>query len=155
MKSISLHILQSVPVTCLNRDDLGSPKTGVFGGVKRARVSSQCWKRPIREFAKEAEASEYFQGQRTRLIIKEFEKSLVSLGESVVVAKLLAKAAGHYLAKLDAKPGEEDTDGTPKVLVKTMMMLSPFEYKTIAEILHGLSEESKAKLTDAVSRADV
>jgi len=27
MKHLELHILQSVPVTCLNRDDLGSPKT--------------------------------------------------------------------------------------------------------------------------------
>ena len=45
---IEYHILQSVPVTCLNRDDVGSPKTAVIGGVKRARVSSQCWKRQVR-----------------------------------------------------------------------------------------------------------
>ena len=45
---IEYHILQSFPVTCLNRDDVGSPKTAVIGGVKRARVSSQCWKRQVR-----------------------------------------------------------------------------------------------------------
>ena len=49
MKHLELHIIQSVPVACLNRDDLNSPKTAVFGGVQRARVSSQSWKRAIRE----------------------------------------------------------------------------------------------------------
>ena len=51
MKLIELHIIQSFPVTCLNRDDLNAPKTAFFGGVQRARVSSQSWKRAIREMA--------------------------------------------------------------------------------------------------------
>lgn len=45
---IEYHILQSFPVTCLNRDDVGAPKTAIVGGVSRARVSSQCWKRQVR-----------------------------------------------------------------------------------------------------------
>ncbi|WP_421174257.1 type I-E CRISPR-associated protein Cas7/Cse4/CasC [Aeromonas enteropelogenes] len=45
---IEFHILQSFPVTCLNRDDIGAPKTATVGGVTRARVSSQCWKRQVR-----------------------------------------------------------------------------------------------------------
>lgn len=45
---IEFHILQSFPVTCLNRDDVGSPKSAIVGGVERARVSSQCWKRFVR-----------------------------------------------------------------------------------------------------------
>ena len=45
---IEFHILQSFPVTCLNRDDVGAPKTAMIGGVQRARVSSQAWKRPVR-----------------------------------------------------------------------------------------------------------
>ncbi len=47
-KKIEFHILQSFPVTCLNRDDVGSPKTAIVGGVTRARVSSQAWKRQVR-----------------------------------------------------------------------------------------------------------
>jgi CRISPR system Cascade subunit CasC len=42
------HIIQSFPVTCLNRDDVGSPKSVIVGGVNRARVSSQAWKRSVR-----------------------------------------------------------------------------------------------------------
>ena len=45
---IEFHILQSFPVTCLNRDDVGAPKTAIVGGVTRARVSCQCWKRQVR-----------------------------------------------------------------------------------------------------------
>jgi hypothetical protein len=33
MKLIELHILQSFPVSCLNRDDVGAPKTAIFGGT--------------------------------------------------------------------------------------------------------------------------
>ena len=40
MKLIELHILQSFPVSCLNRDDVGAPKTATFGGATRARISS-------------------------------------------------------------------------------------------------------------------
>ncbi len=46
---IDLHVLQTVPPSNLNRDDTGSPKTAVYGGVRRARVSSQAWKRATRE----------------------------------------------------------------------------------------------------------
>ena len=40
---IDVHILQTVPPSNINRDDTGSPKSARFGGVKRARVSSQAW----------------------------------------------------------------------------------------------------------------
>ena len=46
---IDIHILQSVPPSNINRDDTGSPKTAKFGGVTRARVSSQAWKKATRD----------------------------------------------------------------------------------------------------------
>ena len=45
---IDVHILQTVPPSNINRDDTGSPKTAVYGGVTRARVSSQSWKHAMR-----------------------------------------------------------------------------------------------------------
>ena len=42
---VDIHVLQTVPPSNLNRDDTGSPKTATYGGVRRARVSSQPWKR--------------------------------------------------------------------------------------------------------------
>jgi CRISPR system Cascade subunit CasC len=45
---VDVHILQTVPPSNLNRDDTGSPKTAIYGGVRRSRVSSQAWKRATR-----------------------------------------------------------------------------------------------------------
>ena len=46
---LDLYALQSVPPSNINRDDTGSPKTAMYGGALRARVSSQAWKRAMRE----------------------------------------------------------------------------------------------------------
>lgn len=45
---IEIHMIQNHSPANMNRDDLGAPKTCVFGGVPRARISSQCLKRSIR-----------------------------------------------------------------------------------------------------------
>jgi CRISPR system Cascade subunit CasC len=50
---IDVHILQTVPPSCLNRDDTNSPKTALYGGTRRARVSSQSWKRATRRYFNE------------------------------------------------------------------------------------------------------
>jgi CRISPR system Cascade subunit CasC len=46
---LELHLLQNFAPSNLNRDDTGAPKDCEFGGVRRARISSQCLKRAIRE----------------------------------------------------------------------------------------------------------
>lgn len=45
---VDVHILQTVPPSNINRDDNGTPKHAVYGGVRRSRVSSQAWKRATR-----------------------------------------------------------------------------------------------------------
>lgn len=45
---IEIHILQDLPPSNINRDDNGTPKQAVYGGVDRLRVSSQAWKRATR-----------------------------------------------------------------------------------------------------------
>lgn len=46
---VDIHVLQTLPPSCVNRDDTGSPKTAYYGGAIRARVSSQAWKRAVRD----------------------------------------------------------------------------------------------------------
>jgi len=46
---IEIHALQNFAPSNLNRDDTGAPKDAFFGGTRRARVSSQCLKRSIRQ----------------------------------------------------------------------------------------------------------
>jgi len=147
MKHMELHILQSVPVACLNRDDLNSPKTAIFGGVQRARVSSQSWKRAIRELAggKELDSKEQFKGQRSRLFVKEIDLALRELGENEETANALSLCAGHHLAKLDPKHEGK---------VKTLVFLSPLEYEIFANLLFALKDEDKKKLIDGISLAE-
>jgi len=47
---IEIHALQNFAPSNLNRDDTGAPKDALFGGTRRARVSSQCDKRAVRQF---------------------------------------------------------------------------------------------------------
>lgn len=47
---LDIHAIQSVPPSNINRDDTGSPKTAQYGGSTRARVSSQCWKKAMRDY---------------------------------------------------------------------------------------------------------
>lgn len=46
---IEIHALQNFAPSNLNRDDTGAPKDALFGGTRRARVSSQCLKRAVRQ----------------------------------------------------------------------------------------------------------
>lgn len=65
---IDLHVLQTVPPSNVNRDDTGSPKTAYYGGVRRARVSSQAWKRATRKaFEDHLDADQL--GVRTKRVV--------------------------------------------------------------------------------------
>ena len=126
MKHLELHIIQSVPVACLNRDDLNSPKTAVFGGVQRARVSSQSWKRAIREMAKEMDSS-MFKGNRSRRMVYELSNKLESNGVKKDIAVIIAEQVASIIETLDSK---KDADGFKKI--KTLMFFSDAEYDAIA-----------------------
>ena len=63
---LDMHVIQTLPPSCINRDDTGSPKTAYYGGVRRARVSSQSWKRAMRQHFREEGRLE--QGIRTKRI---------------------------------------------------------------------------------------
>ncbi|WP_103062187.1 type I-E CRISPR-associated protein Cas7/Cse4/CasC [Actinomyces qiguomingii] len=66
---VDLHIIQNLPPSCVNRDDSGSPKSAVYGGVRRLRVSSQSWKRATRLYFNELlDASDV--GIRTKRVVE-------------------------------------------------------------------------------------
>lgn len=48
---LEFHLIQNFAPSNLNRDDTGAPKDALFGGHRRARVSSQCFKRAVRQAA--------------------------------------------------------------------------------------------------------
>lgn len=81
---IDVHILQTIPPSCLNRDGTNAPKTAVYGGARRARVSSQAWKRATRRYFNE-HLDALTQGVRTRKLSDHLVKELKSrLGDRAV-----------------------------------------------------------------------
>lgn len=143
MKLIELHILQSFPVSCLNRDDVGSPKTAVFGGVNRARLSSQSLKRAIRNYAQDNLPDARFNGSRTKLIVQPLMDALEKHGVSEQnVAAEHASNIADKLAKIDAKSRKEGQ--IPHV--GTLIFLAPSEIDSIAEqVAELLKSNPKSK----------
>ncbi|MGL5336086.1 MAG: type I-E CRISPR-associated protein Cas7/Cse4/CasC [Enterovibrio sp.] len=92
---IEFHILQSFPVTCLNRDDVGAPKTAMVGGVTRARVSSQCWKRQVRMALQQFGAK---LGVRTKKVKELIAEACVAEGADPDKAQAVAAKIADYLA---------------------------------------------------------
>jgi CRISPR system Cascade subunit CasC len=78
---LDIHAIQTLPPSNVNRDDTGSPKTAVYGGVRRARVSSQAWKRAIRQYFLE-EAGENL-GVRSLNVIKYLAERIMLADPSV------------------------------------------------------------------------
>ncbi|MCC6909094.1 MAG: type I-E CRISPR-associated protein Cas7/Cse4/CasC [Phycisphaerales bacterium] len=77
---IEIHMIQNHSPANLNRDDLGAPKTCLFGGVTRARISSQCLKRSIRRSDQFAAALERDGGVRTRRLIEQIAQAAAGNG---------------------------------------------------------------------------
>lgn len=91
---LDINILQTVPPSNLNRDDTGSPKSAVYGGVRRARVSSQAWKRATRlAFENTLDASSL--GTRTKRVVELLGKRITAIASEITAqqAEELAKAA--------------------------------------------------------------
>lgn len=144
MKLIELHILQSFPVSCLNRDDVGAPKTATFGGVTRSRISSQCLKRAIRMQAKELCPSLYA-GERSKLIVEPIARSAEKHGVPIEKALDVSKKFCDELATFD----ESAFKNKGILKVKTLMFLSPAEREEIGKELAAILGQSKdAKALD-------
>ncbi len=121
---VEIHAIQSFPPSNLNRDDTGAPKDCEFGGVRRARNSSQAWKRSIRW-------SEAFQsevphlGIRSKRVLEMLIPHLQEFTSSPEAAEVLGRAF------LEGILGKLDNEGRSAVLY----YYSEPELKWIADTL--------------------
>jgi CRISPR system Cascade subunit CasC len=124
---LEIHILQSFPPANLNRDENGMPKSTVFGGRPRARISSQCQKRAVRLFYRENSnlKPEHF-AQRSRAWMPEL-KELLTLQN-------IPEAQAETAAKLALKVLGAEIEGD-KIESKTILFLGRTEIAAIANIL--------------------
>lgn len=125
---VDLHVLQTVPPSCVNRDDTGSPKTAVYGGVNRARVSSQAWKRAMRTYFAEVLLRDDV-GYLTKNVLDLLSNEIMELrpeykkGKAKEIAIDVLNAAGITYEK---KGSEHKT--------KALFFISPAQIHALAEI---------------------
>lgn len=144
MKLIELHILQSFPVSCLNRDDMGTPKTAMFGGCKRARISSQCLKRAQRMLFREL-LPEFSKGERTKLLASAFYKQISERPDANTFPQDLHITLAEAWGKTDTS--KKSADGMQKS--STLTYLSPAEINAMIDAaLKLLQENPKAKAAE-------
>lgn len=125
---IEFHVLRSFAPGNMNRDDLGTPKTAVFGGVRRLRVSSQCVKRTWR-------MSEWFRGELAREVL-----GIELLGVRTKRLPLIVRQA------IGAALGEEALTGLEELLqrIGRKGAASKEEEQTTAHLLFLTREEIDA-----------
>jgi len=146
VKLVEIHILQTVGPNNLNRDDTNSPKDAMFGGYRRARISSQAQKRAVRRAFKDL--SVFPSGSnlppenlavRTKRILERLSDRLVALGhgkeEALEAAENALNAAGL---------------GTKEGKTEYLLFLGETEVERLAQVIHErfqdlLGQEKKGK----------
>ena len=135
---VDFHVLQTVPPSCINRDDTGSPKTAVYGGVLRARVSSQAWKHAMRQDF--AENTPLDVGKRTKKAAELVKEQILALDSELDADKLAKKALENTGIKSDDK-------GT-----KALFFMSTAQAKALAVLaVEGVADKKQYK--DALKAA--
>ena len=131
---IDLHVLQTVPPSCLNRDDTGSPKTAVYGGTTRARVSSQSWKRAVRLMFRQELLPKEQLGERTKKIVAMVAGEISKLAPDRDSVKLAMDALKY--AGLDKVNEDKGTDA--------LFFMSYDQAGALAKLIVAGSDDKKA-----------
>ncbi|MDR6939333.1 type I-E CRISPR-associated protein Cas7/Cse4/CasC [Arcanobacterium hippocoleae] len=137
---IDFHIIQTVPPSLINRDDNGSAKTAMYGGVRRHRVSSQSWKRAAR-LAFNGDLPKAEAGIRTKRVIDLVAQRIIEKR-----ADLAEMADGKAQAVLEAggvkfdqpKKGEEGRNPDSKFL----WFLSNVQIDSLADIAINSADQN-------------
>ncbi|MFF9894588.1 type I-E CRISPR-associated protein Cas7/Cse4/CasC [Streptomyces longispororuber] len=135
---LDIHILQTVPPSNLNRDDTGTPKTAIYGGVRRARVSSQAWKRATRQAFEDLLPASAL-GVRTKKVAEALARRIAhkkpALAETAVqlATAVLETATGSKIDMPRRKPKNgEDPTAAPESAY--LMFLSNTQLDALAEL---------------------
>lgn len=145
---IEIHMLQNHSPSNLNRDDTGSPKECVFGGVRRARISSQCIKRSIRRSPLFQEEMAGHLASRTRRLPQLVRESLLASGVAEDLAEIAAKKASGF----GNKEGKEQAE----VKTAQTMFLTDADVAAVTETLLAAAKEAgSAKKFEKVPAKDL
>ncbi len=152
---VEYHILQSFPVTCLNRDDVGSPKTAFVGGVERGRISSQCWKRQVRFALREQGIHIAVRTKKIEeTVLRHIEQPVDELKKSYIeeIAKALAKDTLVFFSDAEAEGIARYVDSETDIKTK---LASKDLQKVLTRELSKVMKESQRKGFDKLDGLDI
>lgn len=154
-KFIDIHVLQSIPAANLNRGENGDPKTVIYGGKLRSRVSSQSWKHAMREdFKAQTQDTEWLSSTRSKLIPQKIIDSLTADGMDEQKAVDLVTNT-FAITKIKVKAPKKGTDDP--YTTDTLLMLSAGQIRNLTAFikehpdLDVKSKEIKNALTDLLN----
>lgn len=144
---IDLHVIQTVPPSCVNRDDTGSPKTARYGGVTRARVSSQAWKRAMRRNFRFYFDEEKL-GDLTKYLSEKIAKEIRKLDASISEENALSMGKDAFLKGLNFQKAKkkEKTD-----IPDALFFMGNKQAKELAKLAIN-KENGKTKYGDALKK---
>ncbi len=143
---LDIHLLQTIPYANLNRDDLGAPKTVVYGGKSRTRVSSQCWKREVRL---EVESVLGDRAVRTRRITLEVARRLVERGWP---AELAAYAGTQVLVSAGKGGIKTDKDRDRRDISSVLLYLPASGLDALADLADAHRDRVEAVAVEKVGK---
>ena len=123
---LQLHLLIAFGPSNLNRDDTGRPKSVIFGGVNRIRVSSQSLKRAWRTSDVFKDALEGHLADRTRRLGRVVHKHLLELGASAEDALNIARDVAMVFGEVPA-PKSDLADSVDSTDAKQLAFISQEE----------------------------
>ena len=157
--TIDIHALQTLPPSLINRDDTGAPKSAVYGGVPRQRVSSQSWKRAIRKYF-EAHVDAESVGDRSKRIpekiarkVKEHdgwdaERARAAVADLFKSAGITTEVDSKKLKALkeSGEATDEEIEAAQYPQTKYLLFLSPHQIDRAAKaIVEADGEKIKKK----------
>ncbi|MFE3385465.1 type I-E CRISPR-associated protein Cas7/Cse4/CasC [Streptomyces anulatus] len=129
---VDIHVVQPVPYANLNRDDTNSVKTMLYGDALRTRISSQSWKRAIREHFQEALGDSAL---RTRRIGERVAEVLRDRGwDEALAGRAGAHVAAGSSIKWEVAKGKDKQPIANKVLTNALIYLPEDAVEELADI---------------------
>jgi CRISPR system Cascade subunit CasC len=131
---IEIHALQNFAPSNLNRDDTGAPKDALFGGTRRARVSSQCLKRAVRQYFGQKKNDGFFSPDELAVRTKRVYQAIADLlAGKRKKTETLAKAE-IALAYVKLKAADEGK-------TQYLLFLGQKEIASLADTIHQFWEQ--------------
>lgn len=150
---VDIHIIQTVPPSNINRDDTGSPKSAVYGGVRRARVSSQAWKRATRNaFEDVLDRSDL--GVRTKRVVELLSDEIATQAPELADRKVELATAVLEAARIKLAPSRKKDQGALDES-QFLLFLSNRQVSGLAELaIESAANDKPIDKKAATARAD-